>query len=190
MDPRDCHTDGSRSEREKEVSCINAYTQKLEKWFWWSFVLCRNRISEVRTTQMDTKMGKSVWEESGLTHTQWGPAVRHRELSLKEYTLCADLNGKEIQKKKTGDIWIWTGRTADSLSCTAENNATTLKEKLTMREITRSYSVLQTETTQLTWRDWWCALINAACFPTYFRYWISQLTTESTAHWCDRTNVP
>ena len=49
---------------------------------------------------MDTKMGKSVWEESGLTHTQWGPAVRHRELSLKEYTLCADLNGKEIQKKK------------------------------------------------------------------------------------------
>ena len=37
--------------------------------------------------------------------------------------LCGDLNGKEIQKKKRGDIVI---HIADSLCCTAETNITLL----------------------------------------------------------------
>ena len=31
--PRVCHTEGSKSEREKQISYINTYTWKLEKWY-------------------------------------------------------------------------------------------------------------------------------------------------------------
>ena len=33
--PRDCHTEGSKSEREKQTLYINAYTWNLEKWYRW-----------------------------------------------------------------------------------------------------------------------------------------------------------
>ena len=31
--PRDCHTEWSKSEREKQISYINAYMWNLEKWY-------------------------------------------------------------------------------------------------------------------------------------------------------------
>ena len=31
--PRDCHTEGRKSEREKQISYINAYMWSLEKWY-------------------------------------------------------------------------------------------------------------------------------------------------------------
>ena len=31
--PRDCHTEGSKSEREKQILYINAYMWNLEKWY-------------------------------------------------------------------------------------------------------------------------------------------------------------
>ena len=33
MDLRDCHTECSKSEREKQISYINAYMWNLEKWY-------------------------------------------------------------------------------------------------------------------------------------------------------------
>ena len=37
--PRDCHTEWSKSEREKQISYINAQTWNLEKWYGWSFAV-------------------------------------------------------------------------------------------------------------------------------------------------------
>ena len=31
--PRDCHTERSKSEREKQISHINTYMWNLEKWY-------------------------------------------------------------------------------------------------------------------------------------------------------------
>ena len=41
--PRDCHTKWSKTEREKQISCINAYMWNLEKWYRWSYLQSRNR---------------------------------------------------------------------------------------------------------------------------------------------------
>ena len=37
--PRDCHTEWSKLEREKQISYINAYMWKLEKWHRWTGAL-------------------------------------------------------------------------------------------------------------------------------------------------------
>ena len=52
--PRDCHTESSKSEREKQISVIKAYMQNLEKWY--RCVQGRHRKQEWRT---------DVWTEGG-----------------------------------------------------------------------------------------------------------------------------
>ena len=55
--PRDCHTEWSRSEREKQISYINAYMWNLEKWYRWTSLQGRNRDTDVENKFMDTKWG-------------------------------------------------------------------------------------------------------------------------------------
>ena len=38
---RVCHTEWSKSEREKQISYINAYIGNLEKWYWWTYLQAR-----------------------------------------------------------------------------------------------------------------------------------------------------
>ena len=45
---RDCHTECSKSEREKQILYINAYMWNLEKWYRWSYFQNRNRDSDAR----------------------------------------------------------------------------------------------------------------------------------------------
>ena len=63
--PRECHTEWSKSEREKQVSYINAYMWNLEKWYRWSYLQSRNRDTDVENKCMDTKGGRGRWEELG-----------------------------------------------------------------------------------------------------------------------------
>ena len=56
--PRDCHTEWSKSEREKQMSYINAYLWYLEKWYRWTGLQGRNRDTDVENKCMDTKGGK------------------------------------------------------------------------------------------------------------------------------------
>ena len=69
--PRDCHTEWSKSEREKQISYINAYLCNLEKWYRWTGLQGRNRDTDVENKRMDTKgekQGVVVWiERMGLT---------------------------------------------------------------------------------------------------------------------------
>ena len=36
--PRDCHTEWSKSEREKQISYNIAYICNLEKWYRWTYL--------------------------------------------------------------------------------------------------------------------------------------------------------
>ena len=53
--PRDCHTEWSKSEREKQISYINTYTWILEKWYSITGLQGRNRDTDVENKRMDTK---------------------------------------------------------------------------------------------------------------------------------------
>ena len=66
--PRDCHTEWSKSEREKQISYINAYMWNLEEWYRWTSLQGRNRDTDVENKHRDTKRGKERWDELG----DWG----------------------------------------------------------------------------------------------------------------------
>ena len=53
--PRDCHTEWSKSEREKQILYINAYIWNLEKWYRWSYLQSRNKDTDVENKRMDNK---------------------------------------------------------------------------------------------------------------------------------------
>ena len=55
---RDCHTEWSKSEREKQISYINTHIWKLEKWYRWTGMQGRNRHTDVENKRMNTKEGK------------------------------------------------------------------------------------------------------------------------------------
>ena len=66
--PSDCHTEWSKSEREKQISYINAYMWNLEKWYRWTGLQGRNGDTDVENKRMDTKGGKRQggwWDELG-----------------------------------------------------------------------------------------------------------------------------
>ena len=60
--PRGCHTEWSKSEREKQISYINAYLWNLEKWYRWTCLQGRNRDTDVENKRMDTKGGMGAGE--------------------------------------------------------------------------------------------------------------------------------
>ena len=54
--PRDCHTEWSESEREKNLLYINAYMWNLKKnWYRWSYLQSRNRDTDIENKRMGTK---------------------------------------------------------------------------------------------------------------------------------------
>ena len=55
---RDCHTEWSKSEREKQISYINACMWNLEKWYRWISLQGRSWDTDVENRHMDTKGGK------------------------------------------------------------------------------------------------------------------------------------
>ena len=71
--PRDCYTEWSKSEREKQISYINAYMWNLEKWYRWSYLQSRNRDTDVENKHMDTKGEEEVgWiGRLGLTYIHY-----------------------------------------------------------------------------------------------------------------------
>ena len=59
--PRYCHTEWSKSEREKQISYINAYMWNLEKWYRWTGLQGRNRNTDAENKRIDTKRGNGGW---------------------------------------------------------------------------------------------------------------------------------
>ena len=70
--PRDCHTEWSKSEREKQISYDIAYMWNLEKWYRWTCLQSRNRVTDVENKLTDTKGergGGMNWEIGTDIHT-------------------------------------------------------------------------------------------------------------------------
>ena len=63
--PRVCHTQWSKSEREKQISYINTYMWNLEKWYRWTGLQGRNRDTDVENKRMDTKWGETGGSDGG-----------------------------------------------------------------------------------------------------------------------------
>ena len=46
-EPRACYTEWSKSEREKQISYVNAHMWNLEKWYSWTYFQGRNRDTDL-----------------------------------------------------------------------------------------------------------------------------------------------
>ena len=97
-EPRACYTEWSKSEREKQISCINTYIWNPEKWYWWAYLQDRNRDADVEKGLVDTVgegEGGTNWRSIVETHPlpyviEISSGRLHRELSL---VLCDDREG-------------------------------------------------------------------------------------------------
>ena len=45
--PKDVHAEWSKSEREKQILCVNAYMWNLEKWYRWTYLQSRNKDTDL-----------------------------------------------------------------------------------------------------------------------------------------------
>ena len=90
---RDCPTEWSKSEREKQISYINACMWNLEKWYRWTSLQGRNRDTDVEKKRMDTKGGK--WQGGGGGGMNW-------EIGIDIYTLICikQITNKNLLYKK------------------------------------------------------------------------------------------
>ena len=73
--PREGHIDWSKSEKEKQISCINTCMWNLEKQYRQSYLQSRNRDTNTEDKYMDTKFPRLGGGEAGrnrwLTNTYW-----------------------------------------------------------------------------------------------------------------------
>ena len=60
---RDCHTEWSKSEREKQISYINACMWNIEKWYRWAGLQGRSWDTDVET---------NLWTPRGESRGGWG----------------------------------------------------------------------------------------------------------------------
>ena len=66
------YTEWNKSESQKQMLCINAYMWNLEKWYWWTYMLGKNRDVDIQNRLMDTVgegEGGMNWESSMEMHT-------------------------------------------------------------------------------------------------------------------------
>ena len=90
---RDCHTEWSKSEGEKQISHINAYMWNLEKWYRWTGLQGRSWDTDVENKRMDTKGGKPWWGGDG--------GVLNWVIGSNMYTvMCIKLMTNNLQYKK------------------------------------------------------------------------------------------
>ena len=65
-EPRDCHTEWIKSEREKQISYINRYTMwNLENRYRWTCLQSGNRDTDIENKCVDIKGGEVEWHEQG-----------------------------------------------------------------------------------------------------------------------------
>ena len=71
-EPRAYYTEWSKSEREKQISYMNAYIWSLERWPWWTYLQGSSGNTHIENRLADTAgegAGGTNWESSVETHT-------------------------------------------------------------------------------------------------------------------------
>ena len=58
-DSRDCHTEWSKSERERQISYNITYMWNLGKWYRWTYLQSRNRVTDIENKFKVTKGSRS-----------------------------------------------------------------------------------------------------------------------------------
>ena len=96
--PRDCYTEWSKWEREKQILYINAYMWNLEKWYRWTGLQGRNWDTDVENKLMDIKGGKQRCGGDG--------GVMNWEIGIDMYTLMCikSMTNKDLLYKKINKI--------------------------------------------------------------------------------------
>ena len=51
--PRSCHTEWSKSDRERQISWYHLYVES-KKWYIWTYLQNRNRVTDVKNKLMVT----------------------------------------------------------------------------------------------------------------------------------------
>ena len=129
-EPRACYIEWSKSEREKQISHINAYVWSLDKWPWRAYLQGSNRDADMENRLVDTvaegECGTN-WESIIETYTwpyekylvgfYW--MLQGAQLRALQQPREAGWDGREVQEG--GDIYT---RVADSCLCMAEINTT------------------------------------------------------------------
>ena len=78
--PTDCHTEWSKSEREKPTSYSIVYKWNLEKQYRWTYLQSRNRDTDVENKLTDT-----TWERGGWVNWEIEVDI-HTLLYIKQIT--------------------------------------------------------------------------------------------------------
>ena len=114
-EPRTSYTEWSKSEREKQISYINAYIWNVERWYWWTYLQSSNGDTDIENRFGDTVGegdGGTNGESSMKTYTfticktdsQWEFAIWHTELEL---GLCDNLEGWDRGSKGKGRMYAY-----------------------------------------------------------------------------------
>ena len=70
--PRDCHTEWSKSDRKRRMSYDIIYMWNLKKWYKWTYLQNRNRVTDVENNLMGNRgerEGGINWETGIDTYT-------------------------------------------------------------------------------------------------------------------------
>ena len=62
-EPKNYYTQWSKSEREKQISYMNAYMWNLERWYWWTYFQGSNGNTDIVDTVGEGEDGMN-WENS------------------------------------------------------------------------------------------------------------------------------
>ena len=98
-EPRAYYTEWSESEREKQISYINAYIWNLERRYWGSYLQSSKGNADIKNRLLDTGEEECgmIWDSSIETYiaickidSQWESEVWHRDPNL---VLCNNLEG-------------------------------------------------------------------------------------------------
>ena len=63
--PRDCHTERSKSDRERQTSYDTTYMWNLKKWYKWTYLQNRNRVTDVENKPMVARGGRRGRDKLG-----------------------------------------------------------------------------------------------------------------------------
>ena len=65
------YTEWSQSDREWQISYVNAYLWNLESWYWWSYFQGNKGDAGIKDRLLHTEgegEGETIWESNTETH--------------------------------------------------------------------------------------------------------------------------
>ena len=179
--PRVRHIEWSRSETEKQISYINAYIWNLEKWSRWTYLLGRNRDSDVQNGHVEGEAGEGegwVNWENRWTHfcslrfrllknqKHWGNLPgSHRTLGLpsERRGRCASRKNSPWQNEGEGRMILRSQSCCISMTASPRPEHGSQEHHLPVMQKAECSHLFS----QLELLIWWQCFITITLFPLY-----------------------